>query len=490
MRGSPHRHRAACGPLRGQAVRSRQRAGARRRVVRAAGSRRCPSHAAPCSRWHLPDRSELAGAARRAPCRAPVELASRSCARRSATTPTPATPRAPRSPRCGRRPSRTRRSRSQSSRKRWRGADDRQLLVAVEYLVLAYFLILNSTYLVFTVVSFSHPAPLPPARLARRPARTADARASGSALVPAHNVRGTVIANVRSLLTATYPEFEVIVVNDGSTDDTMTACCARSICSRCRRRQRPSRPSPCARSTALVFEHLILRQQNGRQERRPERGDQRLHPPRFCRSTPTRCSNRMRCCASHARSPRMTTIAAGGIVRVMNGSLVVHGEVVEARAPARRCCGQLFGVRAGAFSPADRARQDELPAHHLRRVRAVPQGSRARRGRLPTDTVCEDMELVVRLHRETRRLKQHGGSSSCPIPSAGRRSRPTGPRSPERDRWQRGLLESLWMHRTMFLNPRYGSVCIGFPFYVLFEALGPSIETACCCCRSSGSPAT
>jgi cellulose synthase/poly-beta-1,6-N-acetylglucosamine synthase-like glycosyltransferase len=49
----------------------------------------------------------------------------------------------------------------------------------------------------------------------------------------------------------------------------------------------------------------------------------------------------------------------------------------------------------------------------------------------------------------------------------------------QRDRWQRGLLESLWMHRTMFLNPRYGSVgLLGFPFYVMFEALGPLIETA------------
>ena len=42
-----------------------------------------------------------------------------------------------------------------------------------------------------------------------------------SILVPAHNERNTVVANVRSLLTATYPEFEVVVINDGSTDDTM-----------------------------------------------------------------------------------------------------------------------------------------------------------------------------------------------------------------------------------------------------------------------------
>jgi cellulose synthase/poly-beta-1,6-N-acetylglucosamine synthase-like glycosyltransferase len=48
----------------------------------------------------------------------------------------------------------------------------------------------------------------------------------------------------------------------------------------------------------------------------------------------------------------------------------------------------------------------------------------------------------------------------------------------QRDRWQRGLIESLWLHRRMLLNPRYGVVgMFAFPFYVLFEAFGPLLET-------------
>ncbi len=49
----------------------------------------------------------------------------------------------------------------------------------------------------------------------------------------------------------------------------------------------------------------------------------------------------------------------------------------------------------------------------------------------------------------------------------------------QRDRWQRGLLETLWRHRGMIGRPRYGSIgMIALPFFVVFEALGPLVEIA------------
>ena len=47
----------------------------------------------------------------------------------------------------------------------------------------------------------------------------------------------------------------------------------------------------------------------------------------------------------------------------------------------------------------------------------------------------------------------------------------------QRDRWQRGLLETLWRHRKMFANPRYGGIgMVAMPFFLFFEALGPVVE--------------
>src|SRR5258708_32807250 len=44
-----------------------------------------------------------------------------------------------------------------------------------------------------------------------------------SILVPARNEEATIAASVRSLLQFEYPEFEVVVVNAGSTDGTLAA---------------------------------------------------------------------------------------------------------------------------------------------------------------------------------------------------------------------------------------------------------------------------
>jgi len=47
----------------------------------------------------------------------------------------------------------------------------------------------------------------------------------------------------------------------------------------------------------------------------------------------------------------------------------------------------------------------------------------------------------------------------------------------QRDRWQRGQIESLRAHEQMMLNPRYGIVgMFAMPFYFFFEMLGPMVE--------------
>jgi cellulose synthase/poly-beta-1,6-N-acetylglucosamine synthase-like glycosyltransferase len=99
-------------------------------------------------------------------------------------------------------------------------------------------------------------------------------------------------------------------------------------------------------------------------------------------------------------------------------------------------------------------------------------------GGYDTTTVGEDAELIVRLHRHCR---DRGGPyritfvadpicwTEAPA-DAGTLRR-------QRDRWQRGLLETLWRHRGMLLRPRYGVIgLIGLPFFLVFEALGPLLE--------------
>jgi cellulose synthase/poly-beta-1,6-N-acetylglucosamine synthase-like glycosyltransferase len=99
-------------------------------------------------------------------------------------------------------------------------------------------------------------------------------------------------------------------------------------------------------------------------------------------------------------------------------------------------------------------------------------------GGYATETVGEDMELIVRIHRHCREQGRPYRIAFVPDPVAWTEC----PESltvlgRQRDRWQRGLIESLWRHRVMLLRPRYGRVgLLAFPYYFFLEVLGPIIE--------------
>ena len=94
------------------------------------------------------------------------------------------------------------------------------------------------------------------------------------------------------------------------------------------------------------------------------------------------------------------------------------------------------------------------------------------------DTVGEDMELVVRMHKTMRENKIPYRITFVPEPVCWTEV-PESLRilSHQRNRWQRGLIETLITHRKMLLDPRYGVVgMLAMPFFFFFEMLGPIVE--------------
>jgi cellulose synthase/poly-beta-1,6-N-acetylglucosamine synthase-like glycosyltransferase len=355
----------------------------------------------------------------------------------------------------------------------------------VNVLVLVYFSALALFYLVSSLLAF---------RFLRRYARRLrsldvdDLITSGAAppvtlIVPAYNEERSCVPSLQALLTLNYPEYEVVVVNDGSTDGTLAALIQAFDLARTTRLISAEIPTQPVRRIYRSQRHgnlWVVDKANGGKADALNAALNHCRTPVFCTidaDSILEPDALLRATRPFLEDERV--VGVGGIVRVVNGSVVEAGRVQAVRLPRRLL--PLFQVveYLRAFLSA-RVAWSELNASLIvsgafgvfRRDLVVQAGGYA------TDTVGEDMELVVRLHKVCRRqgftprvvfVPDPVAWTECPETFVGL--------ARQRDRWQRGLLESLWRHRGMLANPRYGTVgLLAFPYFLFLEGLGPIIE--------------
>jgi cellulose synthase/poly-beta-1,6-N-acetylglucosamine synthase-like glycosyltransferase len=172
-------------------------------------------------------------------------------------------------------------------------------------------------------------------------------------------------------------------------------------------------------------------------------------------------------------------VATGGIVRIANGCRIRHGRVVDVRLPKSRLATLqvLEYFRAFLIGRVGWSRMNALlivsGAFGLFRRSLVEEI-----GGYSSETVGEDIELVVRLHRHLRERKEPYRIEFVPDPVCWTEAPETmGQLARQRRRWHRGLGETLWRHRRLAGNGRYGSLgTAAVPYFLLFEFLGPIIE--------------
>ena len=353
-------------------------------------------------------------------------------------------------------------------------------------MVLAYFVILNLGYFLTGLFAF---------RSLRRYVRrlqTLDIEdLLGSAgmppitlIAPAFNEEPTCVEATRSLLTLRYGDFEVLFVNDGSTDGTMGRMIESFALEPTYRLPTGEIPTKGAvrgvyRSTSHPKLWVIDKDNGGK-------ADTLNAGLNFCR-TPLFCGMDADSLLEREALTRIVrpfvedarTIAAGGIIRIVNGCTVGEGTVTNVRLPLE-WVPQLQVLEYLRAFLAGRMGWHELEATLIisgafgvfRRDIVVEVGGYA------TDTVGEDMELVVRLHRHCQEKKIPYTIGFVPDPVAWTECPATlAVLGRQRDRWQRGLIETLWRHRVMLFNPRYGRVgMIAYPYFVFLEMLAPLVE--------------
>jgi cellulose synthase/poly-beta-1,6-N-acetylglucosamine synthase-like glycosyltransferase len=306
-----------------------------------------------------------------------------------------------------------------------------------------------------------------------------------SVLVPAHNESPGIVDSVRSVLSLDYPQHEVIVINDGSTDDTLERLAREFGLERREVVYRRSLPTLGAiramyRSPS-VPNLLVVDKEHGGKSDALNTGLNLSRYPLFCTIDADSLFQEnalLRVVRPFLEDPDRV-IAVGGQVRVANGCRIQRGRVVEPKLPSNILAAfqVVEYLRAFVASRLGLSAMNNLlilsGVFSLFRKDVVIEA-----GGYDVATVTEDMELVLRLHRRMRETERPYSVVFLPDPICWTEvPERIGALARQRSRWHRGLVHSLWIHRSLIWGKHSGTLrWVGVPYYFLFEFMGPIVE--------------
>jgi cellulose synthase/poly-beta-1,6-N-acetylglucosamine synthase-like glycosyltransferase len=309
-------------------------------------------------------------------------------------------------------------------------------------------------------------------------------RCSVSLVTPAYNEETLIVQSARAFLASDYEPLEVVVVDDGSRDETFARLDEAFDLVPLPLRGRTALTSAPIRSVSIsrVEPRLrVVRKENGGRSDAINAGisvargelvvitdaDSLLEPDAITRA--------IRPFEVHPD----TCLAAGGGIRVANGSRIVDGRVV-APGVSWRGVGttQVLEYLRGFF--ATRIAWSEMNGLLIisgafgvfRRDLLVALGGFSR------ETLGEDMEMTMRIHHLLRPQWKEARVEFVPDAICWTEAPGTmGGLRNQRVRWHAGLLDNLRMHWRMFGRARYGAAgTVAMPYIVFFEALEPLVE--------------
>jgi len=306
-------------------------------------------------------------------------------------------------------------------------------------------------------------------------------------IAPAYNEGNTIIDNIRSLLSIHYTDFEVVIVNDGSTDDSLSKVIDFYQLERVDYfidTIIPTKPiRGIYKSSNMAYSKLtVIDKVNGGKADSLNTGINFTNN-RYFAAIDVDCilgeDAILKMIKPFLEDNRYRVIATGGVIRVANSCKVKDGKIVEINLPdsllarfqvleytraflmGRMAWSRLNGLLliSGAFGIFDREIVLKAGGYNIH-------------------TVGEDMELIVRMRRYMIENNLSYKVIYIPDPlcwtvvpeSLKILSR-------QRNRWTRGTMETLFNHITLFFNPKYGNLgMVGHPYWFFFEWLAPIIE--------------
>ena len=304
-------------------------------------------------------------------------------------------------------------------------------------------------------------------------------------VVAAHNEEAFIRVAVRNLLALDYPELELVVVNDGSTDRTLEELREEFHLRSVRAIYVPEIKTATVRglyrSTASANLLVIDKEPGGSKADAINAGLNAASSPYVCVLDADSVLERdalLRIMVPVLADPKRV-VAVGGIVRVLNGSEVRGGQMRSVRMPrtSLEAIQVVEYLRAFLIGREAWAQGNMLTiisgAFGLFRTDLVRDV-----GGYRSSAIGEDIDLVIRLHRYLRTKGADYQIGFVPDPVCWTEV-PSDLRSlaRQRARWQNGLLDVLWQTRDMLLRRRFGRIgCFALPYLWLFELFAPVVE--------------
>lgn len=354
----------------------------------------------------------------------------------------------------------------------------------INWLFLLYFVGLHSVYLMLTISSMLYlPRFLREHDSEDMTPLHEDFEPPVTIIVPAYNEASTIASSVRALMQLEYPEYEIIVINDGSTDSTLAVLIDTLSLQpfpevyHIKLKTKPV--STIYRSTKYPNIRVVDKINGGKADS-INTGINASYYPLYCcvdADSVLERNSLKKVVRPFIEDPE--TVASGGVVRILNGCSIKDGFISKVGLSKNILA--LFQVveylRAFMFGRLGWTPMNALliisGAFGVFRKETVIAA-----GGYKTDCIGEDMELVVRLHRTLIEKNQAYKIHFVPDPVCWTEA----PESlsvlrNQRVRWQIGLAESLMANRSLLFNRKGGAVSwLAFPFFLIFECFGPLLE--------------
>lgn len=304
-----------------------------------------------------------------------------------------------------------------------------------------------------------------------------------SILIPAYNEASGIVQSIKSLLSLEYPEYQLIVINDGSDDNTLDIIIKNFGFKKVF--FIPYYSIKCEKIKGVYlsskFPNMVLvdKENGGKADAQNAGINIAKHPLITIIDADSILE---RDCLLKITRPFMqnkNVVGVGGTIRIANGCTIRNG-FIEKIGLSKSWFARIQVVEYLRSFLFGRTGWDVINGTMIisGAFGCFTRKALVKVGGYKSGSLGEDMELVLRMHKKLRKDNPKTRISFISDPVCWTETPETYKvLKSQRVRWQKGTLENVLKYKWMFLNFKYGVFGLfAFPYYVLFETIGPFVE--------------